>query len=1049
MTPTLRLITGPSGCELTQRLLAEYYTLATANVGSVLWLAPSQRVVDQVSVAVARSYGPILSPNIYTFETFAEAFDSALGGRNTRAEIDDAVRTFRGKKLAYFHRIVESAGFLDGAAGMVDELREAGVDAESFAAAVDGPRRDKLLACAALYSAVEKGRVNASRQLAKGLPHRFNAVQHVFIDGFPSFSGSQRQVIESLAKHASLWVTLPDCDRTREELSEVGKETRERLERLFPDSCIAEPLEVKDARPAGLAHLDRQLFVASPTVSNDATGLSLIEAPGDVGEARMVARRIRTAIADGTRPEMILVTMRDTRYSVELIGEVFEEYGIPVDLDGEVSILRNPAVGTLVRALRLADDGWQFSSLTALLRSTYFRPAWPEANPEIIRRSEKLLRLLGETRGREAYLRAIQVWSEEPPEPLEDEQAERSRRVRKSKLAQECRPFLKRVFGAWDRIPGSASVSGYLKWAKAFQQDLGIDPTDAMDQRALDAFWRALSKLTGAIKSPAEFLRRATSAALAESLPRSSRSGGRVRVVSADVAQHLDCECLFVMGLGEKSFPRLSPPNSLLDDADRSYLREAGLALGDPRSRLVDEQRLFLALIARPTRELVLSYPAVDESGQPLLACGFLRAVQECFAPGVIAMEQQRMLIEGYLTREPLSEAEVRVQYAQEMRDREMVPTGRIAPEVHEHLRWAKQAAMARFHSKDFNTFDGWLDHPATREEVLKRFGPSRVFSPTALETYVACPFRFLLEHVLGLQELEEPTEDVEHTRRGAAFHRALARLHSRIKETLPEIARGVLPEELGEELVAEIDRAVREYADRAPSAASRKLWELEGKRLHRSAARYRGHWEGYLEPWREQDAALNPHTFEAGFGLAGDPQAAGPLILSVDGVEVRIGGRIDRVDLTPLPDGVGFWVIDYKTGRSSAYTGSDLLKFQKLQLSLYALAVEQVLLVGQNARPLGLAYWLVTDKGPKSVMPPRQPLAWLADDKAWKSFRKQLEEWVAKVVGRIRDGQFPLAPRSPTCTDTCPFGEVCRISQSRSVGKVWELALPIEESAD
>ena len=49
----------------------------------------------------------------------------------------------------------------------------------------------------------------------------------------------------------------------------------------------------------------------------------------------------------------------------------------------------------------------------------------------------------------------------------------------------------------------------------------------------------------------------------------------------------------------------------------------------------------------------------------------------------------------------------------------------------------------------------------------------------------------------------------------------------------------------------------------------------------------------------------------------------------------------------------------------------------------------------------------------------------------------------MATVVGRIRDGHFPLAPRSDTCTDTCPFGQVCRISQSRNVGKVWDLARP------
>src|SRR5947209_5275258 len=87
----------------------------------------------------------------------------------------------------------------------------------------------------------------------------------------------------------------------------------------------------------------------------------------------------------------------------------------------------------------------------------------------------------------------------------------------------------------------------------------------------------------------------------------------------------------------------------------------------------------------------------------------------------------------------------------------------------------------------------------------------------------------------------------------------------------------------------------------------------------------------------------------------------------------------------------------------------------------------------GAARRPLGLAYWLVTDKGPKTVLPARQMVGWLSDPKKWAVFRQQLEEWVAKVVGRIREGHFPLAPRKENCTETCSFGQVCRITQSRN----------------
>jgi hypothetical protein len=256
--------------------------------------------------------------------------------------------------------------------------------------------------------------------------------------------------------------------------------------------------------------------------------------------------------------------------------------------------------------------------------------------------------------------------------------------------------------------------------------------------------------------------------------------------------------------------------------------------------------------------------------------------------------------------------------------------------------------------------------------------------------------------------------------------------------------------------LLAEIDVAVEEYAARAPSPASRELWRLEGKRLHRSAAKYRGHWEAFLEPWRKLNAFLVPQLLEADFGMPPDPrvQSAVPaegdaaLVIDVGGVQVRVGGRIDRVDIAELHDGLGFWIIDYKTGRASNYSAAELQRMEKLQLALYALAVETVFFPGRKARPLGLAYWLVTDSGPKPVLPgSRQSLAWLNDPGIWAKFRGQLEDWVATLVGRIRSGLFPLAPRSETCTETCPFGQACRITQSRTIGKAWDLRPDADET--
>src|SRR5207247_2551474 len=118
---------------------------------------------------------------------------------------------------------------------------------------------------------------------------------------------------------------------------------------------------------------ERQLFrpLRSVVISDNAEGINCIEAPGMVGETRMVARRIKTLLLEGTPAADIMVTMRDVLPYADLVREVFAEYEIAVDVEGTEPLLRNPAVATLLRALRLPDEDWPFAAVTALLRSGY------------------------------------------------------------------------------------------------------------------------------------------------------------------------------------------------------------------------------------------------------------------------------------------------------------------------------------------------------------------------------------------------------------------------------------------------------------------------------------------------------------------------------------------------------------------------------------------------------------------------------------------------------------------------------------------------------
>ena len=252
--------------------------------------------------------------------------------------------------------------------------------------------------------------------------------------------------------------------------------------------------------PCGLRHLEEQLFrplrAVQPTSRAD--GISLIEAPGMLGEARLVARRIKTLVLrDGVSLGRIVVALRDLSPYADLLHEVFDEYGLPLDLEGTEPLTHNPAVAVLLRALRLPEDDWPFAGVTALLRNTYFRPDWPEAAglPEIAQHAEALLRLLGEPRGRDAYLNAVQRWAEQQQPGLEDEQAEESRRRRTHELAKLCAALPAALLPRLGRCPRQAPLAEHVAWLRRFAEDMGIGSAageEGRERAALARFWEEI-----------------------------------------------------------------------------------------------------------------------------------------------------------------------------------------------------------------------------------------------------------------------------------------------------------------------------------------------------------------------------------------------------------------------------------------------------------------------------------------------------------------------------------------------------------------------------
>src|SRR5262249_46303738 len=123
MSARVRIIAGTARSGKTSALLERYWSAIAqsqdAGSGEMLWIAPSQRAVDEIrGRLLERVTGGIFSPGIYTFSQFADAIlaesDQPLhpvGALLKRQLIGRLMRDSKVQgKLVYFGNLAESGG---------------------------------------------------------------------------------------------------------------------------------------------------------------------------------------------------------------------------------------------------------------------------------------------------------------------------------------------------------------------------------------------------------------------------------------------------------------------------------------------------------------------------------------------------------------------------------------------------------------------------------------------------------------------------------------------------------------------------------------------------------------------------------------------------------------------------------------------------------------------------------------------------------------------------------------------------------------------------
>lgn len=970
--------------------------------------------------------------------------------------------------LHYFQPVADTPGFARALASTLTELRLEKIQGSSLAASgVPGGDLSRLL---------DRYREELTAAGLADFAALLSAAAAAALDDASRFRGLPILLLASAPKTRLESAFLQAlASRSGEVLGAALKGDVQGISAL--ESLLGRPAadldQALDAQTDGrLERLRIHLFSDdAPRTEADSTDESLqfFSEPGEARECAEIARKIRFAAEEGIRFDQMAVLLRSPTTYLPLVEEALERAAVPAYFS-RGTVRPHPAGRAFLALLECASEGLsatRFSEYLSLGQvpapDSEGRPPRPEV-PWVTPQDEQLIfktpiegpaaeaveqenwteletapvvagslrtparweRLIVDASvigGRDRWERRLAGLEREFEIQLRnlEEEDESSRRRLQDQIhrLRDLRRFALPLIEMLDRLPDQARWS---RWLGALE-DLAVSalrkPESVLallaELRAMGAVGPVgLDEVKQALTDRLSTLR---------TEPPPSRFGC-VLVATIPEAAGRAFDLVFLPGLAEGIFPRKAIEDPLLLDAYRQGL-EMRAAMD---KRRLEERLLLRTAAAAARRRLIVSYPRMDvaqgRSRVPsFYALDVLRAANGRL-PDVRKLEKQAAQASNSRLgwpapsdcRQAIDEAEYDLALLDPLiggNDENLKGRARFLLTVNPRLERSLRARWWRW-SRKFTDADGIVDPSAETLDVL-RTRRLRVcsYSPTALQQYSVCPYKFLLYAIHRLRPREEAVaiEQIDPLTRGALFHEVQFELFKQLRE------RDLLPvspansEEVQRVADLTLQQVAGQYEEKLAPAIPR-IWASE---IDEIASDLRG----WIRETEQAGGDWVPLHFELAFGLPLGPErdatSSAEEAVILDGIRVR--GSIDLVERSGRRGTLR--VVDHKTGKSTPETALVVKGGEILQPILYGLAAEKLLRQPVESGRL----FFCTQRGDYRQI-----------DVPLNGESKHALESVLEIVDEaVNEGFLPAAPRSKAC-DFCDYRVVCGPYEERRI---------------
>ena len=812
----------------------------------------------------------------------------------------------------------------------------------------------------------------------------------IVLDGFTGFTPIQNKLMQKLmlyAKKVMVTVTIDERENPyhvegEHQLFYLSKKTVAGLKRLAQEVNVREeePIWVHPGEKSRFAAggelwwLEQNLFrlrwqrypqAAQPdtqTISDYAAerkvedkvtpnqiSLHVLKNPEE--EVAWAAGRIRELIREKHYHyrDFALITGDMESYS-PVLERILADYEIPCFLDNKRSILKNPCVEFIRALLEIAEQDFSYESVFRYLRSGLSGMESEEV--DLLENYVLALGVRGAKRWEERFIRSYKGLTEEELEQIDGYRA---------RVAEDLLPFVKiqrkkavdvrtRTTALYELI-AKKGIQGRLAvfeerfkrehnevLAKEYHQIYGI----LMD--LLDKLVDLLGEEELTIREYTEILEAGFAEVRVGVIP-----PGVDQVMAGDMERTRlkDVKVLFFLGVNEGSVPKNMSRAGLLSDMEREQLRISGMELAPTAREQGYIQRFYLYLnLTKPSDQLYLSCTLLDNGGKALRPSYLMNVMKRLFPE--LELKQEKVQRENGLPRTEREGVRLLIEGLKEYRE------GRGSAQFYELYRW--YAKQERYEEKLTQLLDGAFsahqDTKLGKAVAHALYGTVLENSVTRLEQYAACAYAHFLMYGLKLSEREQ--YEFAPVDMGNIFHETLEAFSKKLDAS--DYTWKTLPREVADEWVEECLASLTiDYGNTVLNSSARNNYMI--RRMARILKR-----TVWALGEQIRKGMFTPENYEISFSGVSDLESI-HIELSPE-EQLKLRGRIDRVDTCEDAEHVYVKVIDYKSGTTS-FQLLALYHGLQLQLVIYLNAAMELMKKehpDKEVLPAGVLYYQIQD---------------------------------------------------------------------------------------